>query len=190
MPLIDVKCSACGSETEMFRHVSEMDEPLPGCENGCDGAKLERIYVYQRPHSYNGLITPTDVYLNPDGSIGICGERGARIPKGSERIELRTAADIRRIEHRMTEIEYGKFLNKQEREERHFGALQSEQRSELRQRMNSMSERGKAFARLAMKMNDNKPRQRFQTNVFFDAFSNNASNRDGYRGSDNRQGRK
>ena len=187
MPMIDVKCPSCEAEYEVFRHVSEIDS-LPQCEN-CKRT-CQRIYVYQRPHSYSGLVNPIDVYQNPDGSIGICGAKGARIPEGSQRIELRNAADIRRIEQRMTAAEYEKFTRKQEREERHFGALQSEQRAELRQKMQSFSERGKAFSRLAMKENDNAPRKRFQTNVFFDAFSNNAGNRDGYRGEDHRSGRK
>ncbi len=189
MPLIDVKCPTCGHETELFRHVSEMDDPMPNCENGCEST-VERIYVYQRPHSYRGLVDPIVVYRNPDGTIGVPGSKDARIPEGAERIELRTSADVQRISREMTQAEYRKHLAKQEREERTFGEQCRQQRAELRQQMQSFSERGKDFARMAMKQNDEAASKRFQTNVYFDAFENNSSNREGYRGEDHRQGRK
>lgn len=190
MPLIDVKCPTCGAESEMFRHVSEMDDPMPQCENGCEGGPVERIYVYQRPHSYRGLIDPVVVYRNPDGTIGVPGSKDGRIPEGSERLELRTAAEVQRISKEMSQAEYRKYVQKQEREEQTFGAHAAAQRSELRRQMRSFSQRGQDFARAAMKQNDEAPRKKFQTNVYFDAFENNASNRDGYRGEDHRQGRK
>lgn len=190
MPMIDVRCGTCGHESEIFRHISQMDDPMPNCENGCDWAPVERIYVYQRPHSFRGLSNPVVVYRNSDGTIGIPGSKDARIPEGSERIELRTSADVQRISKEMGQAEYRKFCEKQEREEQTFGAHAARERSELRQKMQGMSQRGQDFARAAMKQNDEAPRKRFQTNVFFDAFENNASNRDGYRGEDHRQGRK
>ena len=190
MPMIDVKCPTCGNESEIFRHVSQMDDPMPNCENGCDWAPVERIYVYQRPHSYRTGQILSVVYQNPDGSIGVLGHRDGRIPEGSQRIEIRSAADAQRVSKQMTDEQYRKFTQKQEREEQQFGAYHSAQRAELRRQMQGFSERGKDFARAAMKQNDEAPRKRFQTNVVFDAFENNASNRDGYRGDDHRQGRK
>jgi len=187
MPMHDYHCPACSHEFERFLHVSECDSAV-FCEQ-C-GASADRAYVYQRPHSYGGLTDPVVVYKNPDGTYGIPGTRDARIPEGSERIELRSAADVRRVEREMTQHEYSKFVSKQEREEQTFGAAHAEKRAELREKMRNFSERGKAFARVAMQQNDNAHRKRFQTNTFFDAFSNDASNRDGYRGEDHRLGRK
>jgi hypothetical protein len=187
MPMIDVRCPTCEAEYEIFRHTVEVED-VPLCEKGC--GPCERIYKYQRPHSYEGLRESVVVYRNPDGSYGIPGTRDARIPEGSERIELRTAADVRRVERHMTNTEYSKFVAKQESEERTMGALQAERRAQLRDMAKNFSQKGKDFAQLAMKMNDAAPRKKFQTNVMFDAFSNNAGNRDTYRGDDHRQGRK
>lgn len=187
--MIDVRCGTCGAEFEVFRHTAIIDE-MPACETeGCAG-ECDRIYIYQRPHSYRGLTDPVVVYRNPDGSIGIPGSKDGRIPEGAQRIELRSAADVQRISKEMSDSEYRKFTQKQEREEQTFGENSRQQRAELRRQMQGFSERGKDFARAAMKQNDEAPRARFRTNVFFDAFENNASNRDGYRGDDHRQGRK
>lgn len=187
--MIDVKCPTCGAEREVFRHTAYIDQ-MPACETEGCATQCERIYVYQRPHSYGGLIDPIVVYRNPDGTIGVPGTKDARIPEGSERIELRSAADVRRISKEMGDAEYRKYVNKQEREEQTFGAHAAQQRADLRMKMQSFSQRGQDFARAAMKQNDEAPRTRFRTNVFFDAFENNASNRDGYRGEDHRSGRK
>lgn len=187
MPMIDTKCGKCGTESEIFRHTSEIDS-LPNCEQ-CNEPTF-RVYNYQRPHSYSGLSESVVVYRNPDGSIGVLANRNGRIPDGSERVDLRTASDVRRIEREMTQQEYLKFVTKQEREEKTFGEYRRAQRSELRDKMKQFSEKGRSFARLAMKMNDQAPSQKFQSAVVFDAFSNNAGNRDSYRGDDHRLGRK
>ena len=177
MAMFDFRCVECSAEFERFLHPSEYTE-ITTCD--CGGT-AQMFYSFQRPHSYTGMSEATVCYRNSDGSIGVLAHKDARIPVGSERIELRSAADVRRVEREMTAQEYRKFCDKQEREEQSFGAYAAAQRAELRERMKHMSERGKAFAQTAIRENDNKPRQKFQTNVFFEAFSMDASNREAHR---------
>lgn len=180
MPLYDFSCGKCGALTERFMQMSVYSDTLP-CEDDSCGGIATRLYSLAGQYVYSGLTDATVCYRNPDGSIGVLAHKDARIPEGSERIEMRSAAEVRKIEREMTAQEYRKFCDKQEREEHTFGAHAAEQRAELRRRMQGMSERGRAFARVAMAQNDQKSAPKFRTNVFFEAFSMDASNRQEHR---------
>lgn len=176
MPLIDVQC-ASGHITEVMRPLAmhPATPPCPSC-----GAETIQIFL---PKSASWTCDPVVVYKAPDG-FRFPGDPNslstARYDKmGYERIELRNAADVRRFETVMNKRELSRAARRVEAMQAHREARESASRSELRNAMASMSERGRAVARAAMRLNDNKPRERAQSVGFHvDVYSNSRSNRE------------
>src|SRR5947209_5447154 len=97
---------------------------------------------------------PVVVYRDSDGQFRFPGSSKEPTPKGSERIELRTTAQVRRFERQMSARQKRQAESKMERRDAFFSELQRRNRSELRQRMQHMSARGREFAEMAMKRGD------------------------------------
>lgn len=178
MPMADFRCPA-GHEFEAFLHSSESATDEMTCRE-C-GETAERFYTYRRPHSYTGLSEIIVLHKKPDGTYSVPAHRDAPVPSGYERVELRNAADVRAAEKSMEREEYAKWEAKAEREGRFFSERERMMRSELRDKMRHMSQAGRDFALHAMRQNDNRERAKFQSNVYFDAFANDSSNRDAHR---------
>lgn len=178
MPMADFRCPA-GHEFEAFLHSSETDTSVLGCRE-C-GAPATRFYSYRKPHSYSGMQTGIVLHKKPDGTYSVPAHRDAPLPEGCERVELRTAAEVRSVEREMASEEYAKWERKQDIEQSFYSERDKTLRSELRRRMQSMSAAGRDFAEYAMRQNDQRERPRFRSNVFFEAFSQDSSNRDAHR---------
>ena len=188
MPRIDVKCES--------GHVNEVMRPLamwpktPDCPE-C-GAKTEQVHL---PQQTRWTCDPVVVFRAHDGSFRFPGDANgtsaAKYAKdGFERIELRGAADVRRFETLMNKREYSRAARRVEAMQAHREMRESASRSELRNAMASMSERGRAVARAAMRMNDNKPRERAREVGFHvEAFSYDRGNRDESRDAQGRRRR-
>lgn len=176
MPLIDIRCEA--------EHTSEVMRPnadwpsTPACPT-C-GAPTVQVFLPRQQTRCD----PVVVYKAPDGSFRFPGDPdGAGAHKygaqGYERVELRSATDVRRFESVMNKQELSRAHRRVEAIQANREARESASRSELRRQMESMSERGRAIARAAMSRNDAKPKER-ATDVGFhvDVFSNDRSNRE------------
>src|SRR5512139_1611369 len=110
MPMIDMLCPN-GHEYEAFRHPSQVRDCEP-CEE-C-GAEAQRIYKLRREHSYEGLSEPLVVFRRPDGTYAVPANRDALKPAEYERVELRTAAEIRQVEKAINREEYEHWNKAQE----------------------------------------------------------------------------
>jgi len=186
MPMVDLKCPA-GHQYEAFRHPSQVQDVEPCAE--C-GAEAVRIFVCKRPHSYDGLQQPLVVWRRPDGTYAVPAQPDARKPVEYERVELRNVFEIRGVERAIDREEREKFERAQIGKEMLAEGTTATNRSELRSRMQHMRPHMRDFARLAMDQNNAKPRAKYRGNFYFEALSQNASNRDDGRNRDGGKVRK
>lgn len=188
MALINIRCTN-DHVTEVNRPAADWPAtpPCPTC-----AAPTEQIHL---PRQTTWTLDPVVVYRAPDGSIRFPGDTsGIATAKydrlGYDRIELRSAAEVRRFESHMDRIEYAHAERRAERLQALREARESENRSELFHRMQSMSARGRAIARAAIERNNAKPSARASAPGFHvDVYSNDRSNRDESRGADGRRRR-
>lgn len=177
MPLIDVRCSN--------DHATEVNRPLamypatPPCPE-CGAPTVQ----YHPPPRTRWSIDPVVVYRDHDGSYRFPGDAngaGAKryAQQGLERIELRSAADVRRFESQMNKREYSRMCRRVEAAQANRERRESESRSELRRLMPQMTERGRQLAHAAIRRNNDKPRERAKDPGFHvEVFSYDRSNRD------------
>lgn len=192
MPLIDLQCLAgatCGHTFEYQRPLAEWPH-VPPCEK-CGGPTCQ----WHPPPSSRHSPDPVIVFRAPDGSFRFPGDANGRLAfqyarDGFERIVLRGAADVRRFEKAMNRHEYSRAMRRAERQQQAREAREKDMRSELRHRMQTMSERGRAFARAVMRRNDEKPREYAkEANFHSEVYSFNRSNRDDSRDAQGRRRR-
>lgn len=186
MPMIDFACPN-GHDYEVFRHPSEVKDQEP-CEECQETAT--RQYRFTRPHSYTGLTQPLVVWKRPDGTYSVPGQPDARMPAEYERVELRSATEVRRVEGAINREEREKWEAANRGRERLRGEVSSANRAELRDRMARMSPLMRDFARFAMDKNNQQPGRKYRGEFHFEALSMNASNRDPGRRSDGTMVRK
>ena len=177
MALIDIVCAADHLH-EIHRSIH--DWPVtPACPT-C-GAPTVQIHL---PTPLRASVDPVVVYRHPDGSFrfpgdanGISAANYSR--QGLERIELRSAADVRRFEKVMNAREYSRMARAVERKQQMREERESATRSELRRLMPNMTEFGRAVARAAQGRNDAKPRERVKDpNFHVQCYSYDKSNRE------------
>lgn len=136
----------------------------------------ESIYPQGAAH-----FDPVVVHKDGQGNYRFPGSPDALVPPGFERVELRTTAEIRRMERDVNRGEGERHDGAQAREEGFYAGLKAQRRSELRAAMTHMTPTGRAFAEEAMRQTDERPRGRFDANFHVEAFSQDASNREPYR---------
>ncbi len=176
MARIDVRCTA--------DHVHEVDRFLRDwpATPACPECGAETVQVHLPPRTAWSL-DPVIVFRAPDGSFRFPGGTdalscGKYEKAGLERIELRSAADVRRFEGVMNKREYARAERRVERSQLHRGMRESATRSELRRLMSNMTTFGRDVARAAMARNDAKPGLRTrEANFHLEAFSYDHSNR-------------
>lgn len=188
MPRIDVQC--------FNDHVSEVMRPLadwphtPKCPE-C-GAPTTQVHVPPPPRH---APDPVVVFRAPDGGFRFPGDpNGASAARyareGFERIELRSAQDVRRFETVMNRHELSRAQRRVEHQQQFREQREKHLRGELRQKMQSMSERGRELARVVMRQNDHKPRERARdANFHVEVYSQDRSNRDESRDAQGRRRR-
>jgi hypothetical protein len=186
MPMIDLLCSN-GHEVEVFRHSSEVQDQEP-CQE-C-GATATRVYRMTRTHGYTGLTQPLVVFKRPDGTYAVPAQPDARMPAEYERVELRNATEVRRVEGAINREEREKWEAANRGRERLKGEVSSANRAELRDRMAHMQPQNRDFARFAMDRNNQAPSRKYRGQFHFEALSMDASNRDPGRRSDGTMVRK
>ena len=188
MPLIDVLC-ATGHVTEVMRAIADWPKtpPCPLC-----GAMTEQTL---RPKTISWSCDPVVVYRAPDGTFRFPGDPHSAATRkydqqGYTRIEMRSAADVRRFESQMNTRELSSAGRRLEAKQAQRESRQSQTRAELRRLMPRMTPQGQAVARAAMARTDAKPKDRVKdANFHVEVFSYDRSNRDASRDSHGRRRR-
>lgn len=156
------------------------------------GAKTVQIFL---PQSTRWQVDPVVVFRAPDGTFRFPGDPTGPYANrcqrdGLERIELRSAAEVRRFEHVMNQREYARTARRVERAQQAREERESVNRSELRRLMPQMTEFGRSLARAAQRRNDEKPREKARDPGFHvEAFSYDRSNREESRDASGRRRR-
>lgn len=135
------------------------------------------------PKATTWTMEPIVVFRDPTtGSFRYPGDSKGRSVtayerKGFERIELRNVLDVRLFETRVGKIEASKMARANEHKQEQRERMLSENRSQLRDQMKSMSRFGREVARCAMDRNNNKARPKSDGVGFHNvAFSFDRSN--------------
>jgi putative FmdB family regulatory protein len=171
MPLYDYDCQQHGT-FESFASMAECEVPQPCPE--C-AALSSRIYTSVSRHH---LQQPLVVWKRPDGTFAVPAQPDARKPEEYTRVECRNAFEIRGVERAINREEREKFERAQIGKEMGMEAVQSNNRSQLRDRMAHMQPHMRDFARFSIDKNNQKFRPKYSGHFEFEAMSQNASNRD------------
>ena len=162
MPIYDFRCPKHGV-FEIAMPLREYDDKKPCIKKGC-ALIAEQVHL-PRGGGRGQFAQPIVIHVSADGRTRFPGSPDAKLPKGFVKRELKTIRDIEGFERQMNERLKSEAQDHQEREERHFGAIQERNRSDLRMAMQSMSPIGRAFAEHAIKVNN--ARRRKSTDMGF-----------------------
>lgn len=184
MILHDFKCGSC---SKVFERTVSWDTEATPCDCGSEAA---RVFISRREYRAQAF-DPVLVYRDKSGHVRFPGRNEGVTPKGYEPVYLRTSTDVRKFERQMNQKERERYFDHKERHEARFAEWTSSARSELRQKMQSMTPAGRALAEAAMRENDSKPSvdTRFDPGFHIDAFSFDSSNREGHYDRDMRRGK-
>lgn len=168
---------------ELILPLSKWDDRMPCPKPEC-GKISEQVVL---PAGSAGEFSePIVIHVAADGAIRFPGRGDATVPAGFERRELRTIRQIESFERQMNTRLRSESDRHNSREERYFGEIRAHLRGELRQRMQGMSEQGREFARLAMKLNDARCRKPTECGFHLEILNFDQSNREAH--SDDRTG--
>lgn len=149
------KCADCGAELE------HGDWPFCGGKN--NHASVFNVNAQR--------FDPVVIHRDAAGNVRYPGRSDAPVPKGFERVELRTVAEVRHFERDVDRKEAARFDLSRTRSEENFRAHQEQQRSDLRQEMRHMSNQGRDFARHAIEQNNKRDRGRYDAGFRVEALS-------------------
>jgi hypothetical protein len=138
---------------ELAIPLSKWDDKKPCPEKGCE---LMGEQVVLPNDSSRHFVDPVVVHVASDGTYRFPGAANAKVPKGFEKRELRTIREIEAFERDVNTKLYAEARQHKENEEKFYSEVRSQLRGELRQRMQSMSQLGRDFAKLAMALNDDR----------------------------------
>lgn len=177
-------------------HLEEVNRPIadwpstPPCPV-CNEPTVQR----HLPPRVAASIDPVVIFQAADGSFRFPGDPNGKSAhdyarQGFNRIELRSAADVRRFESHMNKQELSISHRRVEQKQRMREHREREMRAQLRQSMSSMTEYGRDLARAAMRKADREPSERARDGGFhLQAFEYDRSNREESRGPDGRRRR-
>lgn len=192
MPIVDICCTDddCAHMVEYYRSLQNWEDPLPVCEK-CGQPTYQSLDQSHRRVMWT--VDPVIVFKAPDGTFRFPGDgnglQASHYQKeGFERMEIRGATEMRRFESHMNKVEFSLAMRKSEMKQMQREHMEKENRSNLRMAMQSMSRMGRDVANAAMRLNDDKPRERAAHPGFHsEVFSNDRSNREESRGPDGRK---
>lgn len=184
MPRIDIRCD--------HDHLSEVMRPLadyphtPPCpavlaDGSVCGAATTQIHL---PPRVTWTLDPVVVYRAGDGTFRFPGDahgtQAARYDQlGYDRIELRSAQDVRRFESQMNQRELSRAQRRVEIHHAQRAIRERQSRGELYQHMQHFSRVGRDVARAAIARNNAKAAPRAADPGFHvEVFSYDRSNRD------------
>jgi hypothetical protein len=177
MPTYSYECEKHGM-FELILPLSKWDDRKPCPTKGCK--RMGEQVVLPNDASRH-FANPVVVHVSSDGSYRFPMSANAPVPKGFEKKELRTIREIESLERSVNKKLHSESRQHQENEERRFSQLRSDLRGDLRQRMQSMSERGRDFARLAMQLNDQRRSKSTEVDFHTEILHMDQSNRHEHR---------
>ena len=148
-------------------------KPCPTCKKPSEQVHLPGVTLAE-------FKTPIVVHVAADGAVRFPASTDAPVPKGFEKKELRSIREIEQFERRVNLHLRAEAEQHAENEERHYSAVRESNRSDLRQRMQGMSQFGKDFARFAMEQNNNRKRKPLDVGFFTEILHMDRSNRDSH----------
>lgn len=153
MPNYDFEC-AHQHQFEKFIPLSEWKDKMRiPCEvKGC----TKEAYQVVLPQGRGSTITPFVYFMNKNGEVRIAPSSNLPTPKGHTRCEVTTLHELRQLEKRVSREERSKISLNREISEQLDAEEHAQNRRDLRHAMESMSEAGKDFARLAMEKSNRK----------------------------------
>jgi len=149
-------------------------------EKPCPKCKKPSEQVHLPCESRNCEVPAIVVHVAADGSVRFPAATDAPVPKGFEKKELRSIREIEQFERRVNLHLRAEAEQHAENEERHYSAVRESNRSDLRARMQSMSNFGRDFARFAMEQNNNRKRKPLDVGFFTEILHMDRSNRDSH----------
>ena len=177
MPTYSYECPVHG-EFEITVSISAHRDHWPCFYKGC-AASTEQTYTPSKPKDW--AIKAIVVHVGADGAVRFPGHENARVPKGFNRVELKTISEIARFEQQMNQKLSSERSKHIENEERHFETVRARLRSDLRQRMQTMSPFGRAFAQFCIDENNRRRRKKSDVGFHVDILNNNSSSREPHR---------
>lgn len=173
MPTYEFSCQD-NHITEKILRIAERSEPGP-CPT-CGGS-LERLYLSRQ--QTNALRFPAVVlHQRSDGTYSFPPHADAPLSEGSVRVELRTFAEIDSAMSKVNQHERRKIEQRIELESAQLHFMEQRNRSDLRMRMQSMSQAGRDFAELAMQKNNERRPKTFEPNCYLQIREFDSSNRE------------
>lgn len=147
MPTYIHACEDHG-DFEVTCRVAEWDEwkPCPNC--GKSSQQMLRPSDSRDSHFPDPIV----IHVSAEGKLRFPGDANAKVPDGYVKKELRTIREIEQLERTMNTQLRAEAEQHHENEDRFFSKVHSENRAELRMRMQSMSPLGRDFAKFAIEM--------------------------------------
>jgi hypothetical protein len=190
MAVIDVRCTA-GHLEEVYRPAEDWPATPPCPHDDC-GAPTEQVHL---PPHVRWRPDPVVVFRAPDGSFRFPGDtNGPGVGKydrmGYERIEVRSATEMRSLERRMNAQERSTASRVFERQQQAMEASVAERRRDLFDAMGHMSTFGREAARAAIARSESRRRRGVSdAGLYSEVYAWNRSNRDEARDPDGRRRR-
>lgn len=171
MPVYEYECKSHGVFV-LTLPLRKWDDhkPCPKCEKQC-----EQILSPQggRGTFGQGIV----VHVSADGHTRFPGDPNAKVPKGFQKKTLTTIREVEKFEREVNTKLRAESEQHQEREARHFDAIQKKNRSDLRMAMQHFSPMGRALAETAMRINNERKRKTndcgFQVTILHEDASKN-----------------
>lgn len=165
-PLPAVCCKTCGELYEIG------DWPL------CNGDPANHVPPqgsFRRGNAQS--FSPVVVFRGKGGKISVPGDNRDPTPNGYERVEIDSIRGVRNLQKTLDLQSNIEREGVDEREEIAIASDRKIRRANLRAKMPSMSEQGRAFAKLAMAQTDAKPKKRYNPGNYIESFEYDKSNR-------------
>lgn len=156
MPVYNYECKKHGV-FEISVPLRKWSDRKPCPKEGC-GRIAEQVLLPSRGDGH--FETPIIVHVSRDGSVRFPGVADARVPGGFEKRELRSVREVEQFERQVNQRLSSEAARHQEREEKHFAAIQEKNRAELRQAMQHFSPLGRDFAMAAIQMSNERKRKK------------------------------
>lgn len=179
MALLDIQCTDCGDVAEIVRRAVEFGTPMPPCV-ACGGP----VEIICLPPRTTWRAEAVVVYKAPDGTFRYPGTTNGVATKmyakmGYERVELRSAAEVRHFERAVNTQLGSDEARKVEGRHANRLAQESHTRPELFRRMKTMSNFGRDLGHAAVARGNARPQERSQGTGFrVEAYSEDRGNRD------------
>lgn len=192
MPAYDFKCPE-GHMTEHFMSFSALEnrENKIECghvdENGVycslEGEYSPSFWYASDVPRPAQRFSPVVIHRGLDGKIRFPAHANAPVPEGFQRVELTTLPEIRRLEHEVNSADRIKDQQFQDARNKFLDGQLNENRRSVAHQVENFSARGKWFYDAIRRVSEKKRlagRSSARPEFYVDAFTQNASNREGY----------